>query len=80
MTRDDLLDALRDAMSKPPTGEDGFTVEDIRPLLGCAKEKARVLMATLLRAGEIEMVPVRRQRYDGIWVTQRGFRRREPSA
>lgn len=79
ITPNDILDALRDAMTKAPDSGGGFTVAELQPALGCSKEKARATMAALIRAGEVEIVQVRRQRYDGVWVTQKGFRRRESS-
>lgn len=73
ITQNDILDALRQAMVFPPTG-DGFTVVELAQALGCTPRKGSLAMTRLLASGEVEVVMIRRQKITGVWHTIPGFR------
>lgn len=64
VTQDDLLDALRQALTTPVAGE-GLTGPELAQAMGCSISTARDALRGLQAEGRLEVVNVRRQRIDG---------------
>jgi hypothetical protein len=64
VTQDDLLDALRAALTKP-ANSDGATVQDLTLAMGCSEGKARKALKGLAQQGRLEVLKVYRPSLDG---------------
>ena len=73
VTQNELLDALRDALTKPSDG-DGFTGPELARMMGCHAAAARDALRVLAAQGRLEVVTVHRAAIDGRTMTLRGYR------
>ena len=72
-TTDDLLDALREAMTPDVGAEDAFTGPELEARMG-SRYRTKAALRGLLVAGRAEVVTVRRQAIDGRLMTLKGYR------
>ena len=75
ITTDDLLDALRDALSTAPDG-DGQTVQEIAAAAGFGTTTVRKALAALQRDGRLVVVRVKRPALDGRQCSVPAYRMR----
>lgn len=74
VTQNDLLDAIREAMTRPGESGDGFTSVELASASG---KSVRVILAALkqlIGSGSAEVVTLRRQKVNGVWANQPGYR------
>lgn len=77
-TEGELAAALEAAMRGRDDGPaDAFTVGQLVEMTGREPRAVRVALATLKRAGRLELVAVKRQRLDDRWATVTAYRLRE---
>lgn len=74
VTQNDLLDAIRDAMTRPAESGDGFTGPELASASGRSIDVVRTAIKQLLGSGIVEAVRVRRQRMTGVWANEPGYR------
>ena len=76
ITHSQILSDINAEIAKLPTTEGvaGITAPEFARARGVGREKAREQLDALKKAGVLEQVKVRRQRYDDTWTTQNGFR------
>jgi len=73
VTQDDLLDALRQAMTVPASG-DAPTVGELAAATGRNVQVVRASLKALLDAGRLEVVTMRRPALDGRMRVVPGYR------
>lgn len=76
ITQDEILAAIAQHITSLPRteGVSGITAPEFAKAQGVALTEARAQLGALKAAGVLEQVKVKRQRYDGVWSTQTGFR------
>ncbi len=78
VTKDDLLDALREAMGQPENADDGFTGTELADMLGRGATAVRKIIKVMLRDGVLERVTVERDRIDGRPTVLTAYRLKKP--
>jgi hypothetical protein len=73
ITQDDLLDALRWALTSTE-GEVGMTGPELADAMGCTQAKARDALRRLAGEGRLAIVTLKRQALDGRTMTIKGYR------
>lgn len=74
-TERELIAALEAAMRGAAEGPaDAFTVCQLCEMTGKEPRSVRVALATLKRAGRLQLVQVKRQRLDDRWVSVTAYR------
>lgn len=76
VTQDDLLDALRSALTTAPS-DDGFTGPELARTMGCGENKVRQALRALLSEGRLDVITLRRQGLDGRAMSIKGYRLRK---
>lgn len=74
VTQNDLLTAIRDAMTRPAELGDGFTGPELATASGKTIATVREAIRQLIVAGTVEPTRVRRQRMTGVWANEPGYR------
>ena len=78
-TERELIAALEAAMSRGDNGPpDAFTVGQLCETTGKEPRAVRLALATLKRAGRLQLVQVKRQRLDDRWVSVTAYRLGNP--
>lgn len=74
ITQNDLLAAVAATLATPGPAGDGFTSVELASASG---KSVRVILAALkqlIGSGSAEVVIVRRQKINGVWANQPGYR------
>ncbi len=74
ITRDDIVEALRNAMQEVGPGEEGMTVAELREKMGKGEEVVRRCIKALLAQGKAKVVTVRRTDMAGRITSVPGYR------
>ena len=73
-TTDDLLEAMRAAMTQPDADEEGLTGPELMAKLGMGRPNFTRCLKQMLAERKAEVVTVQRKGMDGRTMTLRGYR------